>query len=152
MKWLAHVSSHCPWWSKWNIWCHSLYSEILIIFLWASTRLGPTCIKNCYCLIYTPSQCPGQEPTSVVLVWLVAWLGLMGLKEIVIALCWRACVVILLSNFSLCLLCFWKNSPKHCWSSYSITLHSGPKPWLQTDKFYCRLQRLNSGPKPWFEI
>ena len=53
----------------------------------------------------------------------------MGLKKTVIVLCWWACVGILLSfnNFSLCLLRSSKKSPKHCWSSYSITLHSGPK-------------------------
>ena len=31
------------------------------------------------------------------------------------------------TNFSLCFLSFNKNSPKHNWSSYSITLYDGPK-------------------------
>ena len=48
------------------------------------------------------------------------------LKKVVIV-CWWACVAVLLSNN----FCHCKKSPKHCWSTYSITLSSGPKPCLK---------------------
>ena len=53
----------------------------------------------------------------------------MGLRKVVIVLCWWVCVVVLFSftNFSLCFLSSNNNSPKHHWSSYSITLYDGPK-------------------------
>ena len=54
-------------------------------------------------------------------------------KEVVIVLCWWACVVVLLSNnFSPCLLSSRKRSPKYHWSSsYSINLRTKTKHCLK---------------------
>ena len=40
-------------------------------------------------------------------------------------------ILLSFNNFSLYLLSYGKKSPKHHWSSYSITLHSGPNPGLE---------------------
>ena len=40
-------------------------------------------------------------------------------------------MAVFFNNFSRCLLSSSKKSPRHRWSSYSITLHSGPKPWIK---------------------
>ena len=83
--------------------------------------------------IVTPLLCPGREPICISLKWLVALVGVMGLKNVVIVLCGWVYVAILLSfnNFSLCLLSSSKKSPTHHWSSYSITLRSVQKPCLK---------------------
>ena len=47
------------------------------------------------------------------------------------------------NNFSLFLFSSSKKSPKHCWSSHSITLHSGPKPYHPAPKV---LPLLKSSP------
>ena len=81
----------------------------------------------------TPLQCPCWDSICVALECLVAWVAVMGLKNAVILLCWWACVVVLLSinNFSLCMLSSCKKSPRCHWSSCSITLRGGLKPWLK---------------------
>ena len=81
--------------------------------------------------IVTPLLCPGQETICVSLDWLVALVGMMGLKKVVIVLYGWACVVVLLclNNFSLCPVS--KKNRRHRCSSYSITLCSGPKPCLK---------------------
>ena len=83
--------------------------------------------------IVTPLLCPGRETIYIAFDWLVAWISMMGLKNVVIVLCWWAYVVILLSfnNFSMCLLSSSKKCPKHRWSSYSITSYSWPKSCLK---------------------
>ena len=71
--------------------------------------------------IVTPFLCPSRGPICVSCDWLVA-LGVMGLKKVVIVLCGWAGVAVFFNNFSRCLLSSSKKSPRHRWSSYSITL------------------------------
>ena len=83
--------------------------------------------------IVTCLQCLGWEPICVALDWLVAWVEVMGIKNVVIVLCWWACVVVFLSfnNFSLRLLSSREKSPRLHWFSYSVTLGTGRKFWLK---------------------
>ena len=75
---------------------------------------------------------PSQEATCVAHDWFEAWEGVMRLNNVVNVLCWWTCVVVLLSfsHLFLWLSSSSKKNPKHHWSSYSTTIHSGPNPWL----------------------
>ena len=75
-----------------------------------------------------PLLCSGQESICVNLDCLVAW-GVIGLKKVVIVLCGWACVAVLLSFNNVCVLA--TKVPMTIGPSYSITVHSGPKPCLK---------------------
>ena len=73
--------------------------------------------------IVIPLLCPSWGPICVSRDWLVALVGVMGLKKVVIVLCGWAGVAVFFNNFFRCLLSSSKKSPRHRWSSYSITFH-----------------------------
>ena len=69
--------------------------------------MGPrsTCTTNCCCLIYCNSFAMPWSGAHLCSTWLtVAWVGVMGLKKVVIVFCGWACIAVLLSfnNFSMC--------------------------------------------------
>ena len=84
--------------------------------------------SNCYWLIYCNPLCnPSWEPNCVALDGLVV--GVTGLLFFTDELVWWFCC---LSTTSRCI--SWVlaiTGPEHCWSSYSITLRSEPKPCLK---------------------
>ena len=99
---------------------NGLYLRIATVPRLWSTRPGSTCTRNCYLSIYhDPFAMFRWEPTWVAFDPLVAWLGMMGLKKVMIVLCWWVVVAFLSFNhFFLCLLSSFKNSPKHRSSPY----------------------------------
>ena len=62
--------------------------------------------------IVTPFLCPSRGPICVSRDWLVALVGVMGLKKVVIILCGWAGVAVFFNNFSRCLLSSSKKSPR----------------------------------------
>ena len=60
-------------------------------------------------------QCSGWEAICVALDWFVAWVGVIGLKNVVVVLCWWDCMVVLqIRPLSLEL---YKEQPKQHWFS-----------------------------------
>mgnify|MGYP006889219590 CR=1 FL=1 len=90
----------------------------------SSTRSGPTCTTNWYGLGLSQPLCNWSGAYCIALNWLVAWVVVIALKNVVIVLCWWVRAVVWLLSSS-------KNNPKHHWYWYSFTLCTESEPWLK---------------------